>query len=113
MDEEAGGGQCCLDPSMFSHRQGDIAKALSLNDEEAVRVKKYVEDPLKQRPPPKVSEALERIWSRDCASLSLRQRIYATFILGISIYGSIVQEYLIRSMSSMEAKGASGGGRSP
>ncbi|BAA79633.2 hypothetical protein APE_0661.1 [Aeropyrum pernix K1] len=113
MSGEAGVRQCCLDPSTFSHREGDIARAMGLSGEDASRVRKYVEDLLKQSPPPKVSEALERIWARDCGNLSLEQRIYATFILGVSIYGSMVQEYLIRSMSSREAKGASGGRRSP
>lgn len=96
-----GGESCCLDKERLRHEEDNIGRALGLSDDDVKKVKEYVDGLSGEKR--RVSELLEAVWSDDCGRLTLEQRIYATFLLGVNLYGSLVREYILRVV------GASGG----
>lgn len=95
-------GSCCLEKSVLRHEEDNIGRALGLSEEEVKKVREFVDSISSRRL--RVSQLLEVIWTNECTSLKLEQKIYATFLLGVNLYGSLVRDYLIR------AAGVQGGG---
>ena len=82
---------CCVDKSVFSHDLEDVSQALGLSKEEEEAIRRVINDVLRGDRRMKISEMIEYIWTSKCPDLSLNARIYATFRLGMEVYGILVQ----------------------
>ena len=98
---------CCLDKSLFSHDMEEVSRALGVSRDEEEAVKRIINEVLRgDGRRMRISEMIEYIWSSKCGELSLNARIYATFRLGMEVYGALI-EGVIKSL-----EGAGGSGRS-
>jgi hypothetical protein len=85
-----------------------VAEALGLSREEAERVKRLVSElgeRLKRGA--KVSQLLEEIWAgKRCESMSLEERIFATFLLGAEVQTTIILSLVSLSRGKGEESGS-------
>lgn len=87
----------------FNHGEKEVYMALGLSKDEADMVNDMILKMMKEEK--LVSKVLEKIWSEEGCNLSINQRIYATFRLGVEVYNLVISEVLAIVLSGGEGVG--------
>jgi len=100
--------RCCLKPEdclslKFRHGEKEVYAALGLTREEADEVNEMILRIMREEK--LVSKVLEKIWDPENCDLTLNQRIYATFRLGVEVYNLVISEVLALVLPGGEGVG--------
>ncbi|MEB3774196.1 MAG: hypothetical protein GSR86_04640 [Desulfurococcales archaeon] len=87
-------GSCCIDPGKLDHSREEIYEALGISGEAKEKISRVIEEALSRA---KISEMIQHIWHDSCEDLTLEERIYATFRLGMDVYSLLLEAIIEKS----------------
>ncbi len=93
---------CCIDSEKLDHGKGEIYEALGLARDDKDKVEKVLQEAINRR---RISEMIEHIWVSKCGDLTLEEKVYATFRLGMEIY-ALLLDAVIKSKEAEEVEKA-------